>query len=101
VATRAAAQASTFRVERYWPGINEAALRAALPRLEHAASEMRAAGRSVAHVGSILMPADQVVFTLVRAESESDVRDLNQLAELPFDRIAAAIALMPDSSLEV
>src|SRR3954454_21782446 len=95
------AQTSTFLVERYWPGIDEATLKAALPRLERAAREMSADGRTVQHVGSILMPLDEVVFTLVVAVSESEVRDLNDRAEMPFDRIAAAISLSPESNLEV
>jgi len=100
VARSGSAQTSTFLVERYWPGIDEAALKAALPRLERAAREMRAAGQSIEHVGSILMPADQVVFTLVLALSESQVRDLNDRAEMPFDRIAAAISITPESTVE-
>ena len=84
----------TFLVERYWPGVDLATLRAALPRLEAAARAMSAEGRQVRHVGSILMPLDEVVFTLIAAGDESLVRQLNERADLPVDRIAAAIALL-------
>jgi hypothetical protein len=84
----------TFLVERYWPGIDLAQLRDALPRLESAAKAMTAAGDRVEHVGSILMPADQVVFSLIAAADESLVRQLNSQLELPADRIAEAIALL-------
>lgn len=87
---------STFLVERYWPGIDETQLRAVLPNLERAARDMRAEGTSVEHVGSILMPADQVVFTLIAAPSESVVREVNERAELRIDRIAIAIQVAPD-----
>ena len=84
----------TFLVERYWPGVDLAMLRDALPRLEAVAKAMTAEGSRVEHVGSILMPADQVVFSLIEAGDESLVRQLNERADLPVDRIATAIALL-------
>ncbi len=84
----------TFLVERYWPGIDLARLRDALPRLEAAARAMTAAGSRVEHVGSILMPVDEVVFSLIAADNESVVRQLNERADLPTDRITEAIALL-------
>jgi hypothetical protein len=89
----------TFLVERYWPGIDLAQLRDALPRLEAAARAMTAEGTQVEHVGSILMPVDQVVFSLIAAGDESLVRQLNERADLPADRIAAAIALLAAGTL--
>jgi hypothetical protein len=85
---------ATFLVERYWPGIDLATLRELLPRLEAAARAMTAEGTRVEHVGSILMPVDEVVFSLIAASDEALVRELNARAELPVDRIAEAIALM-------
>ncbi len=84
-------------MERYWPGVDLATLRAALPRLEAAARAMTAEGSSVEHVGSILMPLDEVVFSLIEAGDESIVRQLNERAELPAHRIAAAIALLAET----
>ena len=84
----------TFLVERYWPDVDLAQLQAAMPRIEAAVGAMVAAGQRVTHLGSILMPADQVVFSLFAAEDESAVRELNERAALPADRIAKAIALM-------
>ena len=86
----------TYLVERYWPGIDEPGLRAALPNLERAARDMRDEGQSVEHVGSILMPADQVVFTLIDASSEAVAREVNERADLRIDRIAVAIQVAPD-----
>jgi hypothetical protein len=85
-------QAWTFLVERYWPGIDDEGLRAALPRLEHVARAMQAEGRPVEHLGSLLMSADQVVFSVVRAGSEAAVREANERAGLPLDRIAEVVA---------
>ena len=93
---RAATPAGIFLVERYWPGIDEPRLRAILPNLEQAARDMRAEGQPVEHVGSILMPTDQVVFTLIAAPSESVAREVNERADLRIDRIAVAIQVPPD-----
>ena len=92
----ATTQGHTYLVERYWPGIDEPRLRAVLPNLERAARDMRDEGQAVEHVGSILMPADQVVFTLIDASSEAVVREVNERADLRIDRIAVAIQVAPD-----
>lgn len=83
-----------FLVERYWPGIDLDRLRDVLPRLEAAATAMSAAGSPVEHLGSILMPDDQVVFSLIVASDLSIVRELNERARMPADRIAVAITLL-------
>ena len=84
-------------MERYLPGIDEPLARAGLADLERAARLMTDEGIPVAHVGSILMPADQVVFSLITADDESVVRQVNERAAMPLDRIATAIALPPGS----
>ena len=78
-------------MERYWPGIDEVQLRAALPRLEAAGLAMTSEGHPVEHLGSLLMSADQVVFSLVRAGSEATVREANARAGLPIDQIAPVV----------
>jgi hypothetical protein len=83
----------TFLVERYWPGVDEAAARAVVSSLERAALAMTAEGTPVEHVGSILMPADQVVFSLIAAADETAARKVNERADVPVDRIAAAIPI--------
>ena len=85
---------ATFLVERYWPGIDLRRLRAMLPRLDAAARTMTAEGTPVEHIGSILMPVDEVVFSLIAAGDEDVVRRVNERAGLPVDRIATAIALL-------
>ena len=63
-------QTQTFLVERYWPGVDEAIARTVVANLERAARAMTAEGTPVEHVGSILMPADEVVFSLIEAADE-------------------------------
>jgi hypothetical protein len=77
-----------FLVERYWTGVNEALLEACLPRLDRVAREMTSEGHTVEHLGSYLMAGDEVVFSIMRATSEPLIREANERAELPFDRIA-------------
>ena len=84
---------ATFLVERYWPGIDLATLRPVLERLDAVARAMTADGTPVEHVGSILMPVDEVVVSLISARDEALVRELNERAELPVDRITVAISL--------
>jgi len=67
----------TFLVERYWPGVDEVTARQVVASLEGAALAMTAEGIPVEHVGSILMPADQVVFSLIAAADETSVRQVN------------------------
>jgi hypothetical protein len=83
----------TFLVERYCPGIDEALLRDALTRLEQAVTESAAAGTPAEHLGSLAIPNDQVVFSLMRAANEDQVRDLNTRAHLPVDRISEVTSI--------
>ena len=84
---------STFLVERYLPGLDLSGARDIVERLERAASAMTAEGAPVHHLGSILMPVDQAVLSLIQASDEGVVRRLNERAEAPADRIGAAISL--------
>lgn len=83
----------TFLVERYWPEIDEALARALARNLDQTARAMTAEGVAVEHVGSILMPRDRVVFSLVAADDEASARQLAARVGAPADRIAVAISL--------
>ena len=87
----------TFLVERYWPDVDLEALPEALRRLDDAARAMTDEGTPVGHLGTIVMPVDEVVFSLITAADEAAVREVNARARLPFDRIASAITLGPVS----
>ena len=80
-----------FLVERYAPGIDERGAAAVVSSLELAARQLTSEGTPVEHVGSFLMPADQVVFSLMTGADEATVRAANERADVPLDRIAAAI----------
>ena len=91
-----APRTQTFLVERYWPGVDEAIARSVVSNLERAARAMTAEGTPVEHVGSILMPADEVVFSLIEAVDEHAARQVNERADVPLDRIATAITFHLD-----
>lgn len=87
--SRSGARASrnTFLVERYWPGVSESAVAKAQERLDTAAERLRAEGVPVRCLTSILIPAEESVFSLIEAVSEADVAETNRRAEVPFARI--------------
>jgi hypothetical protein len=89
----------SFLVERYWPGIDLPGLRSVIGRLDSAAEAMTAEGVRVQHLGSILMPVDEVVFSLIAAADESVVRDVNARAGLPVDRITVAVTVRSSNPL--
>ena len=89
----ASAEPLTFLVERYWPDIDEPAARRLAASLGEAARRMADEGVVIEHLGSILMPRDQVVFSLIKATDEASARQLTARAEAPADRIAMAIRL--------
>jgi hypothetical protein len=88
----------TFLVERYWPDIDEVRARALASTLEQTARAMTAEGVAIEHIGSILMPRDRVVFSLIAAADEASARQLTARVGAPADRIALAIHLTEDDA---
>jgi hypothetical protein len=70
----------TYLVERYLPGRDLAWIEAALARLPDT-------GRGVVHLSSWYVPADDSCFCTFEASDASDVRLVNELAQVPFARI--------------
>ncbi|HWP62919.1 MAG TPA: nickel-binding protein [Candidatus Binatia bacterium] len=81
---------ATFLVERYWPGITEAAFRATHERLRTSAEALRREGIEVAHLRSALAQDDEVVF-FFRASSMAEVAEANRRGGVPFDRIVPVV----------
>jgi len=76
----------TYLVERYLPGRDRAWLEAALARLPRDRD-------GVAYLGSIYVPSDESCFCRFEAPSVEKVRDVNEVAGVPFARIVAATEL--------
>ena len=81
-----------YLVERYWPGVTGEMLLDALSRGRQM-EQMRAEGTPVHHAISILIPAEEVVFSLYEGHSTAAVRLLNERADIPASRIVAAISV--------
>jgi hypothetical protein len=73
----------TYIVERYLPGRDRAWLEAALARLRRQPAK-------AAYLGSTYIPEDESCLCWFEAETADDVRDANEIARVPFARIAAA-----------
>jgi hypothetical protein len=44
------------------------------------------------HTGSILLPGDEVVLSIFRADGETTIRWANERADLPLDRVTPVTA---------
>jgi hypothetical protein len=71
----------TYLVERYLPGRDRMWLDAALARLRGL--------RGITYLGSTYVPSDESCFCRFEAASADQVRDANEVAEVPFARIVA------------
>ena len=76
----------TYLVERYLPGRDRAWLEVALARLANDR-------HGVAYLGSTYVPADESCFCRFEAPSAEKVRDVNEVAGVPFARIVATSEL--------
>ena len=72
-----------YLVERYLPGRDRAWLDAALARLPTTRN-------GVVYLGSTYVPSDDSCFCRFEAETADEVRDVNEIARVPFARIVAA-----------
>ena len=78
-----------YLVERYLPGRDGAWLHAALARLPGVRN-------GVVYLGSTYVPSDDSCFSRFQAECADDVRDVNEIAGVPFARIVAAAEIGVD-----
>jgi len=81
----------TFLVECYAPGIVRADVEREVARVFKTSAELRREGRNVEYVGTILVPADEVVFHLFTSQCEGTVRDATVRASVAFERIVESI----------
>jgi hypothetical protein len=85
-----------YLVECFWPGATVEVVKAAVERARESAPAQPGEGFAVAFVGSMLVPADEVVFFQFTATSEQDVIRAARAAGLPFDRVSASLWLEPE-----
>lgn len=81
----------TYLVERYWPGVTSELLLEALNRDRRARERMSDEGTFIRHVTSILIPGEEVVFSVYEGRSAATVRQLNERAGIRASRIVEVI----------
>ena len=84
-----------YLVERSLKGISMDDLGAAQKAAIGKGEEMTAAGTDVRYIRSTFAPEDGRCMCLFEADSEVDVKRLNDEAGLPYDRIVEALDLSP------
>lgn len=81
-----------FLVELYVSRTDGAAVGRGAGRARRAAAELSREGTPVRYLRSIFVPEDETCFFLYEAVSADAVREAARRAQLPFERIAEAIA---------
>jgi Protein of unknown function (DUF4242) len=84
-----------FMADRNLPGITMEQLGAAQKAAIETGKKMTAEGRPVRYIRSTFVPGDSRCMCLFEASNEKDVRELNETAKIPFDRIVKAEDLTP------
>jgi hypothetical protein len=82
-----------YLVERYWPGVTDELLLEAISRGRRVIEQMRVEGTLVRGITSILIPSEEVVFSVYEGPSSTVVRQLNERAGIPVSRIVEVIAV--------
>jgi hypothetical protein len=90
---------NSYLVERYLPGVSEAELRVALGRLQEACAQLSARGDPVQYVGSMFLPEEETCFCRLDGDSPGTAAKANEIAQLPFARITAGLAITPAGPL--
>ena len=86
---------SVFMVERDLAGISMDDLAAAQKAAIHTAEQMTDAGEKISYIRSTFAPEDGRCMCLFDGENESQVRNLNDKAGLPYNRVVRAMDLTP------
>ena len=85
-----------YLVEHYRPGADSAGLTAEAAVLREAAAQLDREGLAVRYLRSTVVPGDEAFLSLIEAGSEATIREVHARADVPFERISAAIAAEPD-----
>ena len=86
---------SVFMVERDLKGITMEALGGAQKAAISKAKEMSASGTGIKYIRSTFAPDDGRCMCLFEADSDADVKRLNDEAGLPYHRVVKALDLTP------
>lgn len=76
-----------YMVERHLPGITPEQLTAAAARAKAVTAEMTQQGKPVRYLRSTFLPGEDKAFCLFDAPSAERVREANEVANIPLQRI--------------
>lgn len=85
-----------FMVERSLKGIPMDALAAAQQRAISTTAQFREKGTPVRYIRTTFLPEDGCCNCLFEAESPDVVKQVNDAAQIPFNRIVPALDLTPN-----
>ena len=77
----------------YWPGVTEAELDRVADSAVREADMVSRTGSPVAYLGAILFPDDELVLCLFDSPSRAAVKETNERAGIPCERIMESILL--------
>jgi hypothetical protein len=83
----------TYLVERYWPGVTSGMLQRAFAASRGVLDQLRVEGSSIREISCILIPEEEVVFSVYEGISAAAVLQFNERADIPVSRIVEAILL--------
>ena len=85
-----------YMVERSLPGFTPDQIAAAAKSAKTTTAEMTAEGTPVRYLRSTFVPGEDKCFCLFEGDSEEVVRQANERAELPLERIVEAVHVASD-----
>ena len=88
---------SVYMVERDLQGIAMEDLAAAQKAATGKAAEMQSEGSDIRYIRTTFAPEDGRCMCLFEADSDADVKRLNDEAGLPYNRVVPALDLTPGS----
>ncbi len=80
-----------YLVERYLPGITSDQLAAAVARAKSTTAQMTEEGTPIRYLRSTFVPSEEKCFCLFEGPSEQVVKEANERAEIPLERVVEAM----------
>lgn len=85
-----------YMVERYLPGLTPDMLSAAATRAKHTTADMTREGTPVRYLRSTFVPGEEKCFCLFEGSSAEVVKEANERAQIPFERIHEAMFIVSE-----
>lgn len=84
-----------YMVERELPGIAMEDLAAAQKRAIEVSRELTGQGKDVRYIRSAFVPGDSRCMCMFESSSPENVKEANEIAQIPFKRITEVLYLDP------